>query len=232
MQKIGTIIHQPMLAALLISIAVHAALFQYRARLCTPAAPILESGRTVVQLTLLPAAASSPEPEAVLPPKKPEAVRPEPAPTPLPEPIESPAEPVPLPLPEPVKEVIKPEIAQPLHTAGEEVTATAPPSTEQDAALESDKGVSTTALVASSFRPTYPRISRRRGEAGTVVLSIQVLANGSAGDVQILQSSGYHRLDNAALQGAKQVQYTPALQHGEAIRSTLQLSYTFRLTDD
>ena len=98
--------------------------------------------------------------------------------------------------------------------------------------MEEEKGVVTDAMPVGAFHPDYPRISRRRGEEGKVVLSVHVLSNGTVSDVTILQSSGYRRLDAAAMNGARQTTFDPALQFGHPVESTTHLTYTFRLTDD
>lgn len=103
---------------------------------------------------------------------------------------------------------------------------------EQDASLIEDKGVVTEASAASLRRPAYPRISRLRGEEGVVTLSIEVLASGKAGKVEVVQSSGYRRLDEAARKAALGSTYTPARLTGRAVDSVVELSFTFRLTDD
>lgn len=214
MQETHSIIRQPILAALLLSVAVHAALLHSRT-IYVPAAAQLESGRTVVQLTLLPSIAAP----AVVPEPQPEPVEKEQRQSqlqPAPSVMEQQAQPETLPASEPV----------------EKVTEAAPVSIEQDATMEENKGVTADAIATSSFHPTYPRVSRRRGEEGTVILSVKVRANGTVDDVVILQSSGYHRLDEAAISGARQTPFNPALRFGHAIDSTTELSYTFRLTDD
>ena len=105
-------------------------------------------------------------------------------------------------------------------------------SIEQEATLKEDKGVMTEAAASGTFHPTYPRISKRRGEEGTVILSVHVLDSGSVGRADILQSSGFRRLDEAALKGALKTTFIPALRYGHPVESTTRLSYTFRLTDD
>jgi protein TonB len=103
---------------------------------------------------------------------------------------------------------------------------------EHDASLIEEKGVVTEASAASLNRPGYPRISRLRGEEGLVTLSIEVLASGRAGKVDVVQSSGHRRLDEAARKAALGSTYTPAQQLGHTVDSVIELSFTFRLTDD
>ncbi len=56
------------------------------------------------------------------------------------------------------------------------------------------------ALVAAINRNKfYPRASRRRAEQGQVVVSFVIQRNGELSDLAIVESSGYERLDEAAL---------------------------------
>ena len=71
------------------------------------------------------------------------------------------------------------------------------------------------------FRP--PGISSRLGEYGTVVLRVTVGVNGVATQVQLAKSSGYPRLDNAALQGARRLKFKPAIRNGVPV----EFSYDF-----
>ncbi len=65
--------------------------------------------------------------------------------------------------------------------------------------------------------PRYPRLSRRLGEEGEVILVLWVLADGTVSEVEVETSSGYPRLDKAALKAVKRWRYTPATRNGEAI---------------
>ena len=65
--------------------------------------------------------------------------------------------------------------------------------------------------------PQYPTMSRRLGEQGKVLLDVQILANGTVGEIKIKHSSGYKRLDDAALQAVKQWQFVPAKRGNQPI---------------
>jgi periplasmic protein TonB len=54
-----------------------------------------------------------------------------------------------------------------------------------------------------SQQPEYPAASRRLGEQGTSVIEVLVGVDGRVLDAKLLQSSGYDRLDQAALAGVK-----------------------------
>lgn len=62
--------------------------------------------------------------------------------------------------------------------------------------------------------PRYPRLSKRLREEGLVILELLVLADGSVTEVKIKTSSGYIRLDKAALEAVKKWRYRPATRNG------------------
>lgn len=77
--------------------------------------------------------------------------------------------------------------------------------------------------------PPYPRVSRRRGEEGRVVLNVQVSGDGSATAVEVAESSGHPRLDDAAREAVRGWRFVPA-QRGEAkVESWLKVPVVFRL---
>jgi periplasmic protein TonB len=61
----------------------------------------------------------------------------------------------------------------------------------------------------------YPRLSRRLGESGTVKLRVWIDAAGLPGTVQVHQSSGHARLDEAALAAVRQARFKPYTLHGQ-----------------
>lgn len=207
MRKRNSIINAPLLIGIVLSIALHVAAL-YSQGIHTPPKPKMDQGKTVVHLTLMPSAAS----QAAAPEDVEQAFQPA-----------LPAEPVAAPEPEPQPQSEPPQVSSPTPQTS---------SPEQDATLTEDKGVTAEAQPFSSVRPTYPKISRRRGEEGTVVLSIEVLASGKVGHAAITRSSGYARLDDAALKAAQQTGFTPAMQFGRNIAATTELAFTFRLTDE
>ncbi|MFH1029103.1 MAG: energy transducer TonB, partial [Pseudomonadota bacterium] len=54
-------------------------------------------------------------------------------------------------------------------------------------------------------RLTYPRIARRMGWSGRVVLAFVVAEDGSVRSIQVRESSGYSVLDNSAMETVKRV---------------------------
>lgn len=81
-------------------------------------------------------------------------------------------------------------------------------------------------------QPEYPPSSRRAGETGTVILEVYVLENGRAGDVRVKQSSGYPKLDEAAVREVKRSwRLVPGTEGGKPVPMWGQFAVTFKLTD-
>lgn len=77
--------------------------------------------------------------------------------------------------------------------------------------------------------PVYPPISRRLGEQGWVQLDVYILADGTVGEIKLKRSSGYARLDQAALEAVRNWRYQPARRGNEAIAFWYVQPLTFSL---
>lgn len=77
--------------------------------------------------------------------------------------------------------------------------------------------------------PSYPPMSRRLGEQGRVLLDVYILANGTVGELRIKQSSGFSRLDQAALRTVKTWRFQPARRGQQAIDFWYVLPLSFSL---
>lgn len=64
--------------------------------------------------------------------------------------------------------------------------------------------------ILFKVEPVYPEEARTAGLEGTVLVKIQILANGSPGDITINRSSGHGILDDAAIAAVRQWRFTPA----------------------
>lgn len=64
--------------------------------------------------------------------------------------------------------------------------------------------------------PAYPALSRRLGEQGRVVIRVLIDKDGKPQQGDIGQSSGYARLDQAALRAAMDWRYVPGHRDGKA----------------
>ena len=77
--------------------------------------------------------------------------------------------------------------------------------------------------------PVYPALSRRLREEGKVLLLVRVSAQGHAESVQVRQSSGFERLDDAAMAAVRQWRFVPARRGDEAIAASVVVPIVFRI---
>lgn len=80
-----------------------------------------------------------------------------------------------------------------------------------------------------TIRPDYPKGARQRGEEGNVLLEIEVLADGTVGEVKVVGSSGFGELDAAAVKAARAARFTPAKSDGNPVGSRARLTLAFKL---
>jgi protein TonB len=77
--------------------------------------------------------------------------------------------------------------------------------------------------------PVYPALSRRLREEGRVLLLVRVNAQGHAEGVQVRQSSGFERLDEAAQAAVRQWRFVPARRGDEAVAAAVVVPIVFRV---
>ena len=75
----------------------------------------------------------------------------------------------------------------------------------------------------------YPETSRRMGEEGVTVVRVLVTADGRAGEVELKRSSGFDRLDQAALRAVRKWRFVPATKNGEPTDAWLDQPVKFKL---
>lgn len=168
-------------------------------------------------------------PPAPEPPTPPEPPAPPPRPLPKTPPPPAPliaAAPSPAPappafvVPEPLREIAPPE---PVIVAAEPApTAPPPPAPARE-------------LPASAIQyleppaPAYPRASRRLGESGLVIVRVFVDADGLPRQLQVVQSSGFVRLDEAALDGVRRARFKPPTENGRPTAGWARIPIPFEL---
>jgi protein TonB len=86
-----------------------------------------------------------------------------------------------------------------------------------------------TALYLRNPKPGYPAASRRVGEQGTVLLRVFVTAGGDAKEVSLKTSSGFARLDRAALDTVRSWKFVPARREDKAIDAWVLVPIKFSL---
>jgi protein TonB len=168
-----------------------------------------------------PPLAPRPPPPAPRPPEPAVKPRPQPAPAPAPAPrpvavpnlLPAPAAPVgvvapqpsPPPIPAPVAAAPAPAAPAPAPAPAAPAPAPAPARVELP---------SSDADYLQNPKPVYPPISKRLGEQGKVVVRVLIGVDGSAQDAQLKDSSGYDRLDRAAIETARKWRYVPGKRNG------------------
>ena len=107
-----------------------------------------------------------------------------------------------------------------------------------DEATRKDLGLVSDAVAAQSgersrfvYQPTpaYPEEARQQGWEGTVTLHLELRADGTVGDVQVVHSSGHKILDTAAQETAKTWKHASVTQEGEPVRRWAEINLTFKL---
>jgi protein TonB len=77
--------------------------------------------------------------------------------------------------------------------------------------------------------PDYPSLSRRLGEEGRVLLRVLISPEGLPRDIQLQTSTGYPRLDQAALQTVRRWRFVPAMRGDEALAAWVLVPIRFNL---
>jgi protein TonB len=78
--------------------------------------------------------------------------------------------------------------------------------------------------------PHYPMESRRRHEEGTVVLRLVIGTDGRVRQISVAQSSGFERLDRAALHAVRDWRWQPMMTDGRPVevRGLYSMPFTLR----
>lgn len=188
---------------------------------------------------LVQVAAAPPAPTPPAPKPEPKPVPPKPTPKPVPKP------PPPKPAPPP------PEPAPPSETAlsqpaPEPAPAPAPaPATSQPPSGKpepSDRTAAPQAPVSNEPKlvgrieylgappmPEYPRTSKRLGEEGKVLVRLLINTRGLVDKATLEKSSGFNRLDEAALDAARRGRFKPYTENGMAIAAIAIVPFDFTL---
>jgi protein TonB len=77
--------------------------------------------------------------------------------------------------------------------------------------------------------PEYPAEAAREGEEGTVVLYVSVGPDGTARQVEVMQTSGFESLDRAAKAAVLHWHFTPGQKDGQPVESVFPVNIRFSL---
>jgi D-alanyl-D-alanine endopeptidase (penicillin-binding protein 7) len=81
----------------------------------------------------------------------------------------------------------------------------------------------------SCRKPTYPQADIAAEHEGTVTMNFLVDTDGTVADSRLLRSSGFSGLDTAAQTALRQCRFSPALRHGQPVRSWTGVQYVWKL---
>jgi protein TonB len=141
----------------------------------------------------------------------------------------------------------KPQLARPTppppimtvapDTAAPAATFSVPPQPPAPPVVEAVPVLAAPVVTAARFdadylsnpKPVYPTNSRRLGEEGKVMLRVHVSAEGTSLDVQIKQSSGFVRLDEAAKAAVERWRFVPARRGSDPVDSWVAVPIVFSL---
>jgi len=228
-------LNRRVVAASAIVLALHAALIGVALMKRDPVTPLALQSQTITAKLIKPAPVAAPAaiqstPTPPVPAPKPvlhvahEKPKAQTKPTPAPLPvadapsqhtIDTPADAAPTP-PAP----IPPAPAQ---------QAAAPADAKATMALSAPKNVSH--LDCRIAQPDYPTLSRRRGETGVAYVHFVVGLTGKIENIELKKSSGYGRLDDAALGAMRDSSCKPYLENGEPVRAAYTQPFDFSLHD-
>lgn len=126
-----------------------------------------------------------------------------------------------------IKSIQLGEKPQAQETATNELLAAAieMPVSDDSVTLSSELAV----VCANRTAPRYPPLSRQLREEGSVLLSVELSDNGSVDKAYVRQSSGFPRLDEAALAAVKNWRCDPAVSNGKPQRAVALQPFTFQL---
>jgi periplasmic protein TonB len=127
----------------------------------------------------------------------------------------------PAPIPTPTKSVSKPDApaltpngSNAQETTAASAAAAAPATASGKAGAPSLVEPSADADYLKNPPPAYPRASRRLGEQGTVIVRVFISTQGTPEKAEVRTSSGFTRLDQAALEAVQRWRFVPGRRSG------------------
>ena len=120
-------------------------------------------------------------------------------------------------------------LAQPSQHAEQEVAVTPAVNT---APAPTHTGNTDAAVQAGYMQMprSYPAQSRALGEEGTVLLRVRVDIDGKPLAAEVLQSSGFERLDNDARRTVMKWRFNPATANGQPVQASVKVPLRYSLT--
>ncbi len=210
------------LPAMVLALLIHAVVFRMDARWAMDEAITMPKARCVT-VTM-----SYRQPQKAMQVKKKKTVKPQkpkPEPTPKKEivkleekikPLEDKKQPVP-----------EPEVKELVEDA--ENTDDLESSSHGDSISNMQVTAEATPLYKKNSPPRYPKVARKRGYQGTVLLSVLVDEIGQVANLFVFTSSGFMALDNAAIKAVKHWAFEPGTKGGQPTQMWVKIPVRFEL---
>lgn len=122
-----------------------------------------------------------------------------------------------------------PPMAEPAAAAPAKAPAVVPAAPPKQEIEEKEEPPKFGVAYLNNPAPDYPKLSKRAGEEGRVLLKVLVSVEGRPDSVEISKGSGFERLDTAALNAVKQWRFEPARKGGKALSAYVIVPLTFTL---
>lgn len=222
----------PFLAAVVVSLVVHAGCVYWWLHRPVSAPSVLAMQTVTVDLLALD------PPSGLIQQSAPETPQPENTPVPEKTPVTE-ASPLPVEAPAAAKQPVpaRPVAPRPVKTTADTASRPAAVPAPASAAVPTATPPAPVPISAARYDadylnnppPVYPPLARRLGEEGKVLLRVQVSPEGLPLAVEIHQSSGHPRLDEAARKAAGRWRFVPARQGNNAITSWVEIPVQFSL---
>jgi periplasmic protein TonB len=168
----------------------------------------------------------------IAPDRSPEPVPPPPAP--VPERLVTPQRIVaaaPSPAPAPFVAAAPPDVVEPALPAAVIAAPAEPaPTPPAPASAPAQKIIPASEVqYLEPLSPEYPRLAKRMGESGRVVVRVFIDAGGLARDARVDRSSGHPRLDEAATAAVQKARFKPYTENGHAVAGWAFIPIEFEL---
>ncbi|BCQ22889.1 energy transducer TonB [Caballeronia sp. NK8] len=219
------------IAACVAVVVIHAALLGVALTMRNEPLPRPIEAKSITAQLISETPQPAPQPVAIETPPPPKPV-PQPVPKPQPKPKVKPKiepKPTPMPVTEAPSQIAAPAPEPTPPAPPQPVAPAAPAIGKPSMDLAAPKNVAH--LTCNIAVPEYPPMAKRRGETGTAVVRLTVGLSGKLENITLQKSSGSSRLDDAALEAARNSACSPYKENGEAIRATATQPFVFSLND-
>ena len=98
-------------------------------------------------------------------------------------------------------------------------------------AMEASSGREARPLYSRNEPPPYPRLARKKGYEGVVLLDVFVNENGRVSGVKVAQTSGFPILDRAARDAVHKWTFEPGIRNGVLTGMWVKVPVRFQLAD-